>query len=563
MATGWLQFSPVGTILNPSRAASSVINAAAGDFSSLTADLASIENLRVTGSAKVNNQDVATESYVDEQISSLIGSAPTLLDTLAEISDALNNDASFAETVTNQIALKGSLSGTNTWSGDNTFNGSVTLAGANLGIRLQTNETNIQSNTTRLDNWDTSWNSFLATPALSSLTVSGEVSTGALTAPSLSLGGRDLSNNLQTLATGVASNLSAINVINSQLPTFALDSSCVHLTLNETISGTKTFTDAPIISTRPPNDNSTRASSTAYCDAGLALKANLNNPVFTGTFQAASISDNGTTFTSSGNTVLGSSSSNSCQINSSSTFYGPVSFQNNITLDGNCTLSDGGSLSVTGTSSLSGNVSIGGTLTVPSIDLGGRDLSSNLATLSTAIAANTTAITNNTTNISTNSSSISTINSQLPTFALDSSCVHLTLNETIGGTKTFTDAPIIPTQTANHNSGRAASTQYVDNAIASLIAGAPSTLDTLNEIATALQNDTNSIGTILTTMVDLSSNQTITSSKAFNSITVPTQSQANGTTAAASCAYVDQGLSTKTSSVNPTFSGTFAAVVGL
>jgi hypothetical protein len=60
MATGWLQFSPVGTILNPSRAASAVISSAAGDFSSLSADLASIENLRVTGTAKVNNQDVAT-----------------------------------------------------------------------------------------------------------------------------------------------------------------------------------------------------------------------------------------------------------------------------------------------------------------------------------------------------------------------------------------------------------------------------------------------------------------------------------------------------------------------
>jgi hypothetical protein len=246
MATGWLQFSPVGTILNPSRAASSVISSAAGDFSSLSADLASIENLRVTGTAKVNNQDVATESYVDDQISSLIGSAPTLLDTLAEISDALNNDASFSETVTNQIALKGSLSGTNTWSGDNTFNGSVTLAGANLGIRLQTNETNIQSNTTRLDNWDTSWNSFLATPTLSSLTVSGGVSTGALIAPSLSLGGRDLSSNLQTLATGIASNLSAINVINNQLPTFALDASVCHNTGAESWSGVKTFADTPI-----------------------------------------------------------------------------------------------------------------------------------------------------------------------------------------------------------------------------------------------------------------------------------------------------------------------------
>lgn len=48
----------------------------------------------------------ATESYVNAQVSNLVNSAPEALDTLKELADALDNDANFAATVTNQIATK-------------------------------------------------------------------------------------------------------------------------------------------------------------------------------------------------------------------------------------------------------------------------------------------------------------------------------------------------------------------------------------------------------------------------------------------------------------------------
>ena len=50
--------------------------------------------------------NLATKSYTDAAVAALVNSAPTALDTLSELSAALNNDADFASTITNQLALK-------------------------------------------------------------------------------------------------------------------------------------------------------------------------------------------------------------------------------------------------------------------------------------------------------------------------------------------------------------------------------------------------------------------------------------------------------------------------
>ena len=42
-------------------------------------------------------------SYVTSQINTIVGAAPTSLDTLKELADALNDDASFSATVTNAL----------------------------------------------------------------------------------------------------------------------------------------------------------------------------------------------------------------------------------------------------------------------------------------------------------------------------------------------------------------------------------------------------------------------------------------------------------------------------
>lgn len=50
--------------------------------------------------------NLATKSYTDAAVAALVAGAPGALDTLNELSAALNNDADFASTITNQLSLK-------------------------------------------------------------------------------------------------------------------------------------------------------------------------------------------------------------------------------------------------------------------------------------------------------------------------------------------------------------------------------------------------------------------------------------------------------------------------
>ena len=58
-----------------------------------------------------STQSYATQSYVNTQVSNLVDSAPSTLDTLNELAAALGDDPNFATTVTNNIAAKLPLAG--------------------------------------------------------------------------------------------------------------------------------------------------------------------------------------------------------------------------------------------------------------------------------------------------------------------------------------------------------------------------------------------------------------------------------------------------------------------
>ena len=64
----------------------------------------------------------------------------------------------------------------------------------------------------------------------------------------------------------------------------------------------------------------------------------------------------------------------------------------------------------------------------------------------------------------------------------------------------LTGNPTVPTQSANNNSTRIASTEYVDGAVSDLVSSAPATLNTLNELASALDDDPNFATTITTSI---------------------------------------------------------------
>ena len=96
-----------------------------------TSDLSEGTNLYYTDArvgSYLTTNSYATQSYVNTQVSNLVDSAPSTLDTLNELAAALGDDANFSTTVTNSIATKlplaggtltGALNGTTaTFSGD-------------------------------------------------------------------------------------------------------------------------------------------------------------------------------------------------------------------------------------------------------------------------------------------------------------------------------------------------------------------------------------------------------------------------------------------------------------
>ena len=75
-----------------------------------------------TASSGDNDTSVASTAFVQQEIASLVDSAPGTLNTLNELAAALGDDANFSTTVTNSIATKLPLAG-GTLTGDVTFTG--------------------------------------------------------------------------------------------------------------------------------------------------------------------------------------------------------------------------------------------------------------------------------------------------------------------------------------------------------------------------------------------------------------------------------------------------------
>ena len=74
-----------------------------------------------TASVGTNTTQIATTAYVRGEVSALVNSAPSTLDTLNELATALGNDASFSTTVTNSLAAKAP-------SASPTFTGTTSIA---------------------------------------------------------------------------------------------------------------------------------------------------------------------------------------------------------------------------------------------------------------------------------------------------------------------------------------------------------------------------------------------------------------------------------------------------
>ena len=97
---------------------------------------------------------------------------------------------------------------------------------------------------------------------------------------------------------------------------------------------------------------------------------------------------------------------------------------------------------------------------------------------------------------------------------LSNAAVRVTTNQTIAGDKTFTGTVIAPTPVESDNTTKIATTAFVKTAVDNLVDGAPTTLNTLNELAAAI-NDDNNFHTTMTTAL-ASKHASITSGARLN-----------------------------------------------
>jgi len=82
-----------------------------------------------TATAGTNSTQVATTAYADAAVAALVDAAPGTLNTLNELAAAINDDASYASTITTALGLKAPLASP-------TFTGTVTLPSATSGANL-------------------------------------------------------------------------------------------------------------------------------------------------------------------------------------------------------------------------------------------------------------------------------------------------------------------------------------------------------------------------------------------------------------------------------------------
>jgi hypothetical protein len=119
--------------------AQTLTNKTIGSGSALSADL-SAGNFKITNLASPSsNNDAANKSYVDTQISNIIDAAPTTLNTLNELAAAINDDASYAATITTALGNKlDSTIAASTYApiASPTFTGTVTFPANTSGANL-------------------------------------------------------------------------------------------------------------------------------------------------------------------------------------------------------------------------------------------------------------------------------------------------------------------------------------------------------------------------------------------------------------------------------------------
>ena len=531
---GYINFNPlnnsVPSVFNPSNFVSSSIISSNISSGSVNTNYINSNNGNITGNPIPNSSAIATTQYVDAKISSLIGSSPELLNNLQEINQAINNDPNFNQTILNQISLKADknnpvLTGTlllNNLDLGTLVNNNITDI-SNLQTRATTDENNISTNTNNITNLQTSINTI--NNSINDIqTKNTNQDTSISNLQSSLILKQDKSNSIYTSTWYLNANINKLSDILNSIG--SLTSQCINVScsghsdtqspvviskVNLTICGPDCAFSSPSSNLSYPiliNGSSTtriRISNIQF-EQSLTIDGTQGRHVF----KACVFNNNFTVLNTTTNWIIFYYCSFAGQINIPITFGGYIIFYF-------CDFA-GAILNFNNYSNQ--QILINSCSNLPSFNLNALLNGFNNTTTSSGITTSTLNVSSSI-SLPSNSISISNITglqTALDTKALNSSVIHNTGNENIDGIKTFTSTPLI-------NSYNIATTNDISTAISNLINSAPSTLDTLGEIATQLKNDESITNSLINTVgtkandnsvVHLTNTETITGQKTFN-----------------------------------------------
>jgi hypothetical protein len=464
--------------------------------------------------------DVATKSYVDGKIEDLLGTdnLNTSLNTILEINEAINNDPNFYTTITTSIATKANdndvmhLTTNESIAGQKTFSTGITLNGSDLNTRLSSDEATISSHTTSIA---TKANDNAVVHLTTNESISGQktFSTG------ITLNGTDLNTRLTSDESTISSHTTSIGSLNTSVS--ALNAKTGSLTYNSGTNTTTLNSKLVVALDESTNGNTTigdastdtltvKASTTFQAGVSGITKtmvglSNVDNttdvgkPISTATQTALNLKANQTSLDTTNSNILAlqnKTNALSYDVSSNSTTLNSKLI---VALDestnGNTTIGDASTDSLTVKATTTFQAGVSG-ITKSMVGLSNVDNTAD-----------------------TNKPISSATQTALNLKADDSSVVKLSGNQTISNIKTFSSSPIVPTCTSGDNSTKVASTQYVDSSIANLINSAPTALDTLNELASALGNDASFSTTVTNSLAgkaSLTGNNTYTGNQTYN-----------------------------------------------
>jgi arginine deiminase len=451
-----------------------------------------------------NSKDVATHQDLDDLKALLLGSddLQNSLNSIVEINNAINNDPNFYTTITTNIATKANQTDLDT---------------TNSNVATKADQTDLDTTNSNLDVLDTRVDSAELTIVSHTATLASHTSTLSSHTSSIS-----------TINTNVSNLQSKTNAMSYSGNTLTMNENVV-VTLDESLNGNVTIgnqtTDILTVNSATTFNGSVSGLTKSTVGLGnldntsdvnkpvstaqqtaLNLKANLASPTFTGTVNGITksmvglgnvdnTSDANKPVSTAQQTALDLKANQSALDTTNSNVTALQSKTNSMTFNaGTNTLTMNENVIVTLDEFLNGNTTIG--------NAGTDILTVNSATTFNGSVSGLTKSTVGLGNLD------NTSDANKPVSTAQQTALNLKANL---ASPTFTGTVTVPDLSANDNSSKSANTKYVDTAISNLISSAPSALNTLNELATALGNDANystTITTALATKGALSANQT-------------------------------------------------------